>query len=50
MDRFIQRENIAHFRRLLAEPNVANDAVRYKLIIRLLADEEAKETRSHEWR
>jgi len=46
MDRFIQRENIAHFRRLLAEPNVANDAVRHKLIIRLLADEEAKETRS----
>jgi hypothetical protein len=27
---------------------VANDAVRYKLIIRLLADEETKETRSHE--
>lgn len=46
MDRFIQRENIAHFRRLLAEPTVANDAVRHKLIIRLLADEEAKETRS----
>ena len=46
MDRYVHRENIAHYRRLLAEPDVANDQVRHKLLIRLLADEEAKETKS----
>ena len=44
MDHFDRRENIAHYRRLLADPNVGNDPVRHKLLVRLLADEEAKET------
>lgn len=43
MDRFVRHANIAHFKRLLAETNVANDEARHKLLIRLLADEEAKE-------
>ncbi len=43
MDRFIQRENISLFQRLLAEPNVADDPVRHKLLVDLLAAEEAKE-------
>ena len=42
MDRFIHRENLAHYRRLLAKPDVANDQVRHKMISQLLADEEAK--------
>ena len=42
MDRFIHRENLAHYRRLLAEPDVANDQARHKVISQLLADEEAK--------
>ena len=36
MDQFIRRENLVHYRRLLADPNVASDAVRHKLLIRLL--------------
>ena len=43
MEQFIHRENLAHYRRLLAEPDVANDPVRHKLLIRLLADQEAKD-------
>jgi hypothetical protein len=50
MDIFIHRQNLEHYRRLLAQPDVADDPVRHKLIIRLLADEEAKETKSHEQR
>ncbi len=42
MDRFIHRENLAHYRRLLAEPNVANDRGRRDVLLKLLADEEAK--------
>jgi hypothetical protein len=42
MDRFIHRENLALYRRLLPEPNVANDHVRHHLLLQLLADEEAK--------
>ena len=42
----VHRQNLEHYRRLLAEPNVANDPVRHKLLRRLLADEEAKETRA----
>jgi hypothetical protein len=49
-DIFVHRQNLEHYRRLLAEPDVANDPVRHKSIIRLLADEEAKETKSHEQR
>ena len=43
MDHFIRRENIAHYRRLLAEPNVASDPVRHQLLVRMLAAEEAKQ-------
>jgi hypothetical protein len=42
MDRFIHRENLAHYRRLLAEPDVANDRVRHNVLLKLLADEEAR--------
>jgi len=47
MDHFICRENVAHYRRLLAEPCVADDQVRHNELIRLLAGEEAKETIPH---
>ena len=43
MDRYIHRENIAHYRRLLAEPDVAADRVRHALLKRLLADEMAQD-------
>ena len=42
MDRFIRRENIAHYKRLLAETNAPSDRGRHKMIVRLLADEMAK--------
>lgn len=47
MDRFVHRENIAHYRRLLAQPDVADDPVRHKVLMRLLADETAKDTKAH---
>jgi len=47
MDHFIRRENLAHYRRLLAEPRVIDDQVRHNELIRLLAVEEAKETIPH---
>ena len=37
MEHFIHRENLAHYRRLLAEPDVANDQVRHDLLLKLLA-------------
>lgn len=43
MDNFIHRENIAHYRRLLAEPGVMNDMVRQGELTRLLAAEIAKD-------
>ena len=46
MNIFVHRQNLEHYRRLLAESEVANDPVRHKMLIRLLADEEAKETKS----
>jgi len=42
MDRYIHRENMALYRRLLAEPGVANDPLRHDVLLKLLADEEAK--------
>ena len=42
MDRFVHRENIAHYKRLLAETNAPSDPGRHKMIVRLLADETAK--------
>lgn len=47
MEQFIHRENLAHYRRLLAEPNVASDPARHKLLIRLLAEREAKDATPH---
>lgn len=44
IDQFIRRENLAHYQRLLTEPTVASDPVRHKLLIQLLAKEEATET------
>lgn len=43
MDRFIHRENIAHYRRLLAEADVTTDQVRHRELTRLLAAEIAKD-------
>ena len=43
MDRFIHHENLAHYRRLLAEADVASDQVRHKELKRLLAAEIAKD-------
>jgi hypothetical protein len=43
MDRYIHRENMAHCRRLLAEAPVMVDAERHKWLLKLLADEEAKD-------
>ncbi|MDO9561767.1 MAG: hypothetical protein Q7J60_09115 [Bradyrhizobium sp.] len=43
MEHFVHRENLAHYRRLLAEPGVADDQVRHQRILRLLADEKAKD-------
>jgi hypothetical protein len=48
MDEFICRENLAHYRRLLADPKVTSDAIRHELLIRLLAVEEVRETTLHE--
>lgn len=42
MDRFIHCENLAHYRRMLAEPDVASDQVRHDMLLQLLTDEEAK--------
>ena len=41
MQRYIHDQNLAHYRRLLAEPDVANDQARYKMLIRLLTEEGA---------
>jgi hypothetical protein len=43
MDHFIHRENIAHYKRLLAESSVTKDQVRHRALTRLLAAEMAKE-------
>jgi len=46
MERFIRRENIAHYIRLLAEANVTTDQVRHTELTRLLAAEIAKDAES----
>lgn len=43
MDHFIHGANIAHYRTLLGDPNVAKDQVRHKELLRLLAAEIAKD-------
>jgi hypothetical protein len=42
MDHFVHRENLAHYRRLVAEPNVTDDPIRHERINQLLAKEIAK--------
>jgi hypothetical protein len=42
MDHFVHRDNLAHYRRLLAEPNVTDDPIRHERINQLLAKEIAK--------
>ena len=42
MDHFIHQENLAHYRRLLAQADVVSDQVRHKELKRLLAEELAK--------
>ncbi|MDO9562467.1 MAG: hypothetical protein Q7J60_12670 [Bradyrhizobium sp.] len=43
MERFVHQQNLAHFRRLLAETNVSDDKVRHAELLRLLAAEMAKD-------
>lgn len=40
MDKFIHRENLAHFKKLIAE---ANDDIRREMLVKLLAEEERKD-------
>ena len=40
MDKYIHRENLALFKKRLTEPH---DAARHKVLLKLLADEEAKD-------
>jgi hypothetical protein len=42
MARFVRLQNIEHYRRLLADPD-NRDATRVRTIMKLLADEEARE-------
>jgi hypothetical protein len=44
MERYIQNENIVRYRKLIAisESDPSRDEVRYRLLLRLLADEQAK--------
>jgi hypothetical protein len=42
MERYIHEQNLGHYRRLLAEPDVANNQARHEILIRLLSDEMAK--------
>jgi hypothetical protein len=44
MDHFIHRENIAHYKRLLAEADVTTNQVRHRELTRLLAAEIAKDS------
>jgi len=43
VDRFIHQRNLEHFRRLLAEPDAARDRERHEMLLKLLAEEEAKD-------
>ena len=49
MDHFIRKENISHFRRLMADPHVADDPVRHQLLLKLLAEEIYKEKLAAGW-
>jgi hypothetical protein len=43
MENFIHQQNLAHYRRLLAEAELATsgDEIRHSMLMRLLAEEEA---------
>jgi hypothetical protein len=45
MEYLVHQQNLAHYRRLLAETKLAtsSDEIRHSLLMRLLAEEEAKE-------
>lgn len=43
MERYVHEQNLAHYRRLLAEATVMDDVVRHKWLLKLLADGEAKD-------
>ena len=49
MERFIHRQNLVLYRRLLAESNVAEvkDGGRHRVLLKLLVDEEAKDQQPH---
>jgi hypothetical protein len=44
MEHYINRENILKYKRLLADADVEQDPVRHSLLLRLLAEEQAKGT------
>jgi hypothetical protein len=46
MQRFIDHENIEHYRKLIteAESHPSRDEARYQVLLRLLAEEEAKDS------
>lgn len=43
MERFINTENIKNYRRQLGEPGINNDPIRRVMLVRLLAEELAKD-------
>jgi hypothetical protein len=45
MEHYAHRENIALYQRLLAETNVTKDKARYAELLRLLADELARDVK-----
>jgi hypothetical protein len=48
MERYIHEQNLAHYRRLIEEStlNPARNEVQHKWLLKLLADEIAKDTKS----
>lgn len=44
MEHYISRENILRYKKLLADTDVTHDSDRHETLLRLLAEEEAKET------
>jgi hypothetical protein len=46
MDKFIHRENLAHFKKLIAE---SKDDIRREMLMKLLAEEEAKDEGGVRW-
>jgi hypothetical protein len=45
MERFVHQQNLEHYRRLLAETNVARDSVRHAQLLKLLAEEVARDAK-----